>query len=106
MVAGCNNEPSVESGIGEAFPEDFIVFYERFHQDTSFQLEHIEFPLPGLPAHVDTDSMQNQSFFWEKEDWVIQKAIDEQSSGFKRQIFMMGETLVVEYMTNITSTKL
>jgi len=100
IIACDSNEPSANSGIGENLPEDFLEFYDRFHQDADFQLEHIEFPLPGLPAYADIDSLQNRPFFWEKEDWVIHRAMDEESSGFRREIFMMGETLVIEYMKN------
>ena len=35
-------------------PQDFRIFYDRFHSDTSFQLEHIVIPLSGLPANADT----------------------------------------------------
>ncbi len=31
-------------------PVDFMDFYMNFHQDSLYQMEHIQFPLRGMPS--------------------------------------------------------
>ena len=100
LLFSCENNTEHSEITKNELPQDFLEFYDRFHSDSAFQMEHIEFPLPGLPANANLDKGRTSAFFWQKEDWVIQKFIDEEASGFRREIFMMGETLVVEYMIN------
>lgn len=100
LLFSCENHTESSEIAESNLPQDFLEFYDRFHRDSAFQMAHIEFPLPGLPANTDAGEARIQSFFWQKKDWMIQKFMDEETSGFRREIFMMGETLVVEYMIN------
>ncbi len=63
-------------------------------------MEHIEFPLPGLPASADSATIAGSGFFWEKEHWTLHRPVDYAAAGFRQEIFPMGETLMVEYLTN------
>lgn len=49
-------------------PEDFTQFYERFHLDTQYQMQHIHFPLQGKPA-MGQDSLLMDPFTWQKSEW-------------------------------------
>ena len=51
--------------------EDFISFYDQFYRDSSFQMQRIEFPLLGNNPDGSTER-----FFWDEENWLIQKGID------------------------------
>jgi hypothetical protein len=37
------NEPS-EEAVPDTLPDDFVEFYDKFHTDSAYQLEHIIFP--------------------------------------------------------------
>lgn len=65
-------------------PEDFVGFYNRFHTDSTYQLDHISFPLEGLPAMVDT-TMDLGHFKWLKRDWVIHKTFNDHNGTYIRE---------------------
>ncbi|MEO0339702.1 MAG: hypothetical protein AAF242_10855 [Bacteroidota bacterium] len=75
---------------------DFQAFYERFHGDADYQLAHINFPLQGAPDNAANDPSYNDDFRWTKENWVINKPIDLEETGFKRSLFPLGEDLIIE----------
>lgn len=76
-------------------PEDFRLFYDRFHSDTTFQLEHIVFPLSGLPANADTLT-PGTNFKWEKEGWRWHRPVDPTLTGFEREWQMLSRELISE----------
>ena len=48
-------------------PKDFLVFYDRFHSDSVYQLSHILFPLEGLPPDTDSLTASSGTFRWQKD---------------------------------------
>ncbi len=76
-------------------PDDFEVFYEQFHSDSTFQIDHIQWPLEGLPAHADTLS-NPASFRWQKETWVLHRPFNTSLTGFSKSMSSMGDGLMVE----------
>jgi hypothetical protein len=68
-----NDTTSFAENIVE-IPEDFIAFYEQFHIDSVYQLEHIVFPL----AQKTDDSK------WQKDTWQMHKPFDSQDGNFER----------------------
>ncbi len=44
-------------------PSSFMMFYDQFHRDSSFQMNHISFPLPH----------QGDQTPWDKETWFLHK---------------------------------
>ena len=80
----------------ENLPEDFLKFHMRFHQDSIFQIEHISFPLSGIPntAYEWTqDSLAN--FQWEKEEWRMHKPYN-YSEEFERKYVIYSPKLIAE----------
>ena len=57
-------------------PEDFPDFYERFHTDSLFQIDHIIWPL----------SEQVDGSKWTLEDWIMHKPFDNSSGEFTRDL--------------------
>jgi len=47
--------------------EDFDQFYNRFHEDSAFQVSRLKFPISG--ASVDVDGTEK----WTKQNWHIMK---------------------------------
>ncbi|NNF36669.1 MAG: hypothetical protein HKN68_21385 [Saprospiraceae bacterium] len=85
----CKNKsnPEVE---GVTIPEDFYPFYDRFHNDSLYQMDHIIFPLTGEPAE---ETLKGQEWTWPKEDWVMHKPFDDKGT-FKRDWYAINSVIV------------
>lgn len=76
-------------------PEDFLAFYERFHKDSAYQMDHIIFPLAGLPT--DADTMSNPQYYrYQREDWVLHKPFNDPFGDYVREYATPTEDVVVE----------
>ena len=62
----------------------------------TIRLDHIVFPLQGIPVIRDTIPLDINSFSWKKEEWVLHKPFDLSTGSFEREMFLYGEELVVE----------
>lgn len=54
-------------------PESFWTFYQQFFTDSLYQIEHISFPLQGVPSFTDLDSIGEGSYFFHKDSWNLHK---------------------------------
>ncbi|MEM8523282.1 MAG: hypothetical protein AAGG68_01500 [Bacteroidota bacterium] len=88
-----NKEQVVEATTPDA--NDFEAFYNRFHSDSVYQIEHILFPLQGLPTNADTTILRNRDFYYQKEGWVVQNRLPE-NSDFRSEIAAIDSALVIE----------
>ena len=70
-------------------------FYQRFLTDSLFQMEHILFPLQGLPDRADSSHLGTEGFRWQMDDWVLHQPIDP-ASGFSVNLRPMTEAYVQE----------
>ena len=100
-VFSCRNQG--EPAAHEQFPaqyRDFAGFYERFHQDSLYQMEHIVFPLEGLPREADSATIASGTFRWQKDSWRMQRGFDLQNSSFEQQLIPVSEDLIIEKITH------
>ncbi|MEK7253858.1 MAG: DUF4348 domain-containing protein [Bacteroidota bacterium] len=88
--------PPLEVTAAQSMPEGFTEFYQRFHADSLFQIEHIVFPLQGLPDDADSLTIVTDNFRWQMEDWRMQRPFDFEMSDFRREILPVNENMVVE----------
>lgn len=50
--------------------ENFDSFYLRFHSDTLFQTQRINFPLKGYDINEENSiGMDTSEFFWDRKNW-------------------------------------
>lgn len=82
-----------EPAAGADLPADFVVFYEKFHADSIYQIDHIRFPLEGMPTV--SDNAVPTDFHWDMNDWVMHKPFTE-SNEFNRELTMVDSTIVIE----------
>jgi hypothetical protein len=79
----------------ETLSADFEAFYEKFHADSLYQLQHISFPLKGLPMGVDSMTLANGYYFL-PQYWVLQHKVDFSDGQYQRKIQLLGENIVTE----------
>lgn len=60
----------------DQLPESFRTFYNKFHEDSSYQMEHIVFPLEGLPDHADPEDVKINPFYYTADQWILHKLFD------------------------------
>ena len=82
-----------------AVPVDFMDFYMKFHQDSMYQMSHIQFPLRGMPAmaiDLPQDSINN--FVWESEDWKVHKPFMGNEQEYLKEFRVINENLISEFI--------
>ena len=89
----CKQKNNLSDNEIKELPSDFVAFYTKFHNDSIFQLTHIQFPLPGFPSQVD--SIAN-NFEWTKETWRMHRAENFSDSLFTRTFEMPAPNCVNE----------
>jgi hypothetical protein len=89
---------SAEGGaISQELPEDFQAFYQAFHQDSVFQVEHIRFPLAGLPSMADPELIRSGKFFFEKENWKLHRPFDPSDTAYRQTFEIVNpDYLIIE----------
>ncbi len=98
MTSDIENMPEIteEYVEEEGMPADFLSFYQHFHDDSLYQLEHIIFPLQGIPAEADSLTVAERNFRWQKEGWVIHRPIEESGTQFSRNFKKISDEMVIE----------
>ena len=63
-------KPTTESGSSNKLKrgEDFDSFYQKFHNDSVFQISRVQFPLKGQQIYLKGTRS------WKKEKWIMIKA--------------------------------
>ena len=80
---------------------DFDAFYHQFHQDSSYQLGHIIFPLEGIPARDSSYVYSDAPFHWQKDKWVLHREFNDMNGAFTREFLSMGDDLIIENIKHI-----
>lgn len=80
-------------------PPDFLIFYSQFHNDSTFQMEHINFPLEGIPNYVDSLTLAENNFKWTKEDWEIHKLTDRRKDNFHEDLVVLDPGFIKEFVS-------
>lgn len=97
-----NNTTPIEDESSElvyenSLPDDFHKFYDLYHTDSIFQLEHTIFPLKGLARSADTTKIAEE-VLWQKEDWIQHKPFNDQNGTFERTFTNIGG-IITEYIS-------
>ena len=78
-------------------PPDFLLFYTKFHTDSLYQVEHITFPLEGMPPYNDSLAWAQPDFKWQKESWKMHKILKGRENSFLENLVPMGKDLIFEF---------
>jgi hypothetical protein len=84
-LSACKNEQKLPQEETKDLPEDFVKFYNKFHNDSLFQVAHIEFPLEGYPSGNLKDSTLNGAEFrWTADKWQMHRLATFDGTQFTR----------------------
>ena len=75
--------------------ESFNNFYKKFHKDSLFQISRIKFPLRGINS--DEMTVEDTTYIWRKEEWLMQHVIDTTLFNIK---VIISDTIVEEEVTS------
>ena len=105
LIVSCkrNNTPAQADSVNAsntALPADFNTFYDKFHTDSVYQMEHVSWPLQGDSSEqVDSTHYAKKDVFWQKETWLMHHPVNYASGDYKRQIQMLSDDLIIEFIT-------
>lgn len=90
----------------DTLPADFVAFYDRFHTDSQYQMDHIIFPLEGLPnSGIGADTVIPERYFWQRENWKLHNHFTDPSGQFDHW-FLVKDPRIIEHYINMTGTNL
>lgn len=87
------SDPEME--LPTELPTSFTEFYKQFLTDPEYQLDHIVFPVQGLPDKADSTTLARQDFEWTADSWVVHRPIDKRS-GFSINFLPLTEDYILE----------
>ena len=104
ILVGCNKlNPKTDENSSNATSltgiADFDNFYYRFHSDSIFQINHVQFPLQGIPSNAGELEIDETTFRWKKEDWVHHNLLTNPS--FESNFQILDESLITEYILSL-----
>ena len=92
LLIGCKSKSNRQ--IDSKLPDSFLKFYEQFHTDSAFQMNHIDFPLSGVPSTFD--NLDPTNFQWEENSWELHRPISNEE--FKKKFSILDSTSITEYI--------
>ncbi len=90
----------LDSYFEDTLPDDFREFYEQFHKDSIYQIDHIIFPLAGVTI-ISPDNPTHQDTLWQKNSWIIHKPFNDMKGTFKRS-FTNFKEIITESTSDYT----
>ena len=97
-VSETGNEASEEVA-PDTLPDEFAVFYDKFHTDSAYQFEHIIFPLEGLPDALEvSDTITSQRFYWQKEDWKLHSHFKDPGGQYEQWFEVINDRIIEHWV--------
>ncbi len=103
LGCGCTSETRESGATSNVLPvpASFFDFYERFHQDSFYQLQHIQFPLDGKSGRLSTGN-QSDSTHWKRSEWKLHRPVDFSQGQYQQELAVLGSYLILERITHRT----
>lgn len=80
--------------------EEFKSFYKKFSTDSTFQMDHIVFPLEGIRAPVNENDTLGLAYKWQKEDWQLHSTFDDANGTFSVEMLDLAGKMVIEIISD------
>jgi hypothetical protein len=105
LTGSCNNksvnttEEQNTSVAPDTLPDDFVTFFRLFHEDSAYQMEHILFPLEGLPPTTgDGDTSTITRYFWQKADWKKHNRFTDPGHNFEQWYEVLNDRFIEHWI--------
>ncbi len=97
-----NNEVAVDT-----LPADFVIFFNQFHEDSTYQMNHINFPLEGLPPYGGENDtiLLKERYFWPKATWHKHNRFTDPGGDFEHWYVVINER-IIEHWIKMKGTNL
>jgi len=83
----------------DTLPDDFVAFYAKFHKDSAYQMEHITFPLEGLPSSSTVnDSVPTKRFFYQRADWKKHNPFTDPSHQYEQWFEVINDRVIEHWI--------
>lgn len=105
LLLSCKEKTASTTALAAYDTEEFKAFYEQFSNDSTFQMQHIVFPLEGRKRLIDSTEVHNPDFRWEEKDWLIHKSFDDMNGTFTRTFWDVSG-IVIENISDTSETYL
>lgn len=86
-------------GVSNASHPDaaFMDFYEKFHQDSVYQMAHITWPLEGVSLEQRDSTHAVEKKMWEPQNWRMHRLdLLKDANAFEREWQLLGDVLITE----------
>jgi hypothetical protein len=103
-LLACKAKTDTNTAAMKPLPADFRDFYEKFHNDSLYQISHIAFPLKGLPINVDSAMIAQDTFHFSLNDWRMHHPVDFGQGEFVQIITPMADVLITERIIKSDNT--
>lgn len=90
----CKNVDKKEDITVDELPQDFEEFFEKFQQDSAYQVAHIQFPLDGAKQAAGNNLDLMVPVKWYRKDWIMHKVFDPHAGTFSRQFYHLGPVII------------
>lgn len=109
LAASCKNPASSDVKVtdqvqtSDPVPEDFIAFYEKFHNDSAYQMSHISWPLEGAKG-IQKDSVTpgTVAVAWEPAKWHMHRLDFLNTNDYKRDWKSLGNVMIIEQIRAVS----
>ena len=92
-LISCHKKTSDQSAHTTELPASFTTFYDRFLTDSAYQMQHITFPLAGLPSNVDSlNDVSN--FHWIPESWILHRKFDNSDGAYVHSLRLVAGVII------------
>jgi hypothetical protein len=102
---GCKHKDASSSDdaagevVPDTLPKDFVEFFDTFHSDSVYQMNHILFPLEGLPnAKNLDDTVPTKRFYWQKKDWKKHNPFTDPSHQFDQWFEIINDRVIEHWI--------
>jgi hypothetical protein len=92
-------EQAGTAAVNDTLPSDFVYFFDRFHADSAYQVDHISFPLEGLPnSSGDTLANSSERYYWQKEGWQLHRPFTDPSQQFEQWFEILNDRVIEHWI--------
>jgi len=93
-------DTSESIGLSTELPEGFHDFYDRFHSDSSFQVDRVVFPLKGEMTKRDSMETLTLEKVYTEKDWKLHLPFNT-DAGYSRSFTVLGDLVIEKIQDNM-----